>query len=89
MVQHFWAEGIPEVIPNGRNDPIRINEERILGVSLFPGVDYYLRINGTRDNVQLYQLDLNLSSFAIPEPSAIYLLTFALGATSFFRTRSS
>ena len=81
------AEGVPTLIPNGRNDPVRTNEETILGLTLLPGIDYYLRINGTVDNIQLYQLDLSLTSVTIPEPSAMMLLTLATGMAQIIRRR--
>ena len=39
--------------------------------------DYFIRINGTRQNVQLYSLAMNLQSTQVPEPqSQIILLLF-------------
>ena len=46
-----------------------------------PGRDYYVQVNGTVDNVQLYEL--NLAFTEIPEPAAVCLLATALG----WRTR--
>lgn len=41
-----------------------------------PGRDYYIQVNGTIDNVQLYELRLNFAQ--VPEPSAVYLLAGVL-----------
>lgn len=42
--------------------------------NLVPGTDYYIHVQGSVDNVQLYQLDLNFT--AVPEPTTILLLAF-------------
>ncbi|WP_197526115.1 matrixin family metalloprotease [Botrimarina colliarenosi] len=45
--------------------------EFITDVVLFPGQDYFFRVNGTVDNVQLYQLSLSLTATAVPEPASL------------------
>jgi hypothetical protein len=43
--------------------------ESVTGVTLLPGINYFARVRGTIDNVQLY--GLRLSFTAVPEPSAL------------------
>lgn len=59
-------------VAEGRDGPA--NGERIAAFTLLPGVDYYARVTGDANDVQLYRLDF---AFAIPEPHAAWLLLLA------------
>ena len=56
------AEGIELAAGNG---------EIIESLLLTPGREYYAFVRGTVDNVQLYQLDLNIVTTLIPEPASV------------------
>ncbi|QDT69867.1 Matrixin [Planctomycetes bacterium MalM25] len=44
-------------------------------IELEPGKDYYVRVTGTQNNVQLYRLDLAVT--AVPEPTTLAVLGLA------------
>lgn len=69
------TEAVGEVIA-------RLGKE-VSSFDLDPGRDYYIRVNGTVDNVQLYELRLGFMQ--IPEPSALCILAVVLGAAMTFR----
>lgn len=50
--------------------------KQVSDITLDPGRDYYIQVNGTIDNVQLYELRLGIMQ--IPEPSTLFLLTAVL-----------
>lgn len=49
-------------------------------IELEPGKDYYVRVTGSQDNVQLYRLDLAVTALAIPEPTMLAMTCLALVA---------
>lgn len=52
-----------------------LNRESIESFTVSPGEEYFVRVSGTENNVQLYQLDLAFT--AIPEPAAVVLALLA------------
>ncbi len=63
------------------------NGESISAFTLSPGTDYYLHVEGSVDNVQLYQLDVALTAVAVPEPTALVMLS--LFSCTFLTCRNS
>lgn len=57
-------------LASGTDQSVEPGEE-ILGFDLEPGTEYYARVRGAQDNVQLYELGLGFS--IIPEPSTALL----------------
>ncbi len=47
--------------------------EAIVQHELLPGVDYFVRVSGSRDDVQLYELALEVTAQPIPEPTTLVL----------------
>ncbi|MEQ8846150.1 matrixin family metalloprotease [Botrimarina sp.] len=52
----------------------------IAAAPLTPGVDYYVGVRGTIDNVQLYELSLEFGPAPVPEPQAALLILAGLAA---------
>lgn len=46
-------------------------------LAVFPGRDYYVKVSGTENNVQLYRLDLGFVALPIPEPNTVALALLA------------
>lgn len=54
-----------------------LNREFIDGFAVSPGEEYFVRVSGTQNNVQLYQLDLAFTALPVPEPAAMMLALLA------------
>ncbi|MEO0530620.1 MAG: matrixin family metalloprotease [Planctomycetota bacterium] len=65
------------IITEAEGEVIARLGKEVSSLELDPGRDYYIRVNGTVDNVQLYELRLNFAE--IPEPTAVLLLAVAAG----------
>lgn len=56
---------------------------------VLPGEEYFVRVSGTENNVQLYQLDLAFAALPIPEATGVVLLMTGLAGLMTGRRRTA
>lgn len=57
--------------------PLGRASQRLSMATVAPGFEYYVLVNGTVDNVQLYELGLDFTAVPIPEPGSLFVASLA------------
>ena len=70
-------QGRRGVVTLAEGEPSRRRNLEIRQFAAQPGQDYYVRVTGSQNNVQLYRLDLEVTAIPVPEPGSLLVLGLA------------